>query len=63
MYDHDLRLWYRDLFLHTSRRRPVSGAKARIPRSWDGHVLEADLAAAGHELDQLRNHEQEQSTH
>jgi hypothetical protein len=61
MYDHDLRTWYRDLFLHSARRRAAAEAKACAARTWDWTLPEADTLPAGGEIDVLRNHERPQA--
>jgi hypothetical protein len=63
MYDHDLRLWYRDLFLHSARRRAAAEARAHAARSWVGPLPKAELAPMGPELEVLSDHERATATH
>jgi hypothetical protein len=62
MYDHDLRLWYRDLFLHSSRRRAAE-ARTRAAVNWERPLPKADPAAAGPEFDLPGDHERQPATH
>jgi hypothetical protein len=63
MYDHDLRLWYRDLFLRTARRRAAAEARAKAATTWERPLPKTGLAAVGPEFEVLSNHERPQATH
>jgi hypothetical protein len=63
MYDHDLRLWYRDLFLHSARRRAVAEARARASMNWERPLPKAERAAVGHEFEVARDHERAATPH
>jgi hypothetical protein len=62
MYDHDLRRWYRDLFLHSPRRQAAAKARANTAGPWGGAVPAAETAPPGHEPELLRNHDRPQAT-
>lgn len=62
MYDHDLRTWYRDLFLLSARRRAATKRWTDATEVWTGHAAEAELAANWLEFQRLRNHERPQAT-
>jgi hypothetical protein len=63
MYDHDLRLWYRDLFLHSDRRRAAAEARAKARAAWERPLPKAGLSAIGPEFEVLSDHERPQATH
>jgi hypothetical protein len=63
MYDHDLRLWYRDLFLHSARRRATTEARARASVNWERPLPKADRVAVGHEFEVSGDHERATTTH
>ena len=63
MYDHDLRLWYRDLFLQSTRRRTAAEARARASLAWERPLPKAETFAAGGDTETLRNHERPQASH
>jgi hypothetical protein len=63
MYDHDLRLWYRDLFLPSARRRATAKARARAAANWERPLPKADPAAIGPDFEVLSDHERSQATH
>jgi hypothetical protein len=62
MYDHDLRIWYRDLFLLSARRRVAAADQAGTARPWNGHAVTTEMALDGHELQRLPSHERPQTT-
>lgn len=45
MYDHDLRHWYRDLFLQSARRRAASEARSSAAMARERPLPKADTAA------------------
>ncbi len=61
MYDHDLRIWYRDLFLLSARRRAAAADQAAA-RPWNWNATTVEMALEGHELKRLPNHERPQAT-
>jgi hypothetical protein len=63
MYDHDLRLWYRDLFLHSARRRATAEARACAAVNWERPLPKANPAALGPEFEVLSDHERPQANH
>jgi hypothetical protein len=64
MYDRDLRTWYRDLFLRTSRRRPGrNGLASDIGRGPVAPTDGAEITRHTQDLETLRNHERPQATH
>jgi hypothetical protein len=67
MYDHDLRLWYRDLFLHSARRQRRRAALADLPLSADlarGKTLgPAGAGLAFPDADWSSDHERPQASH
>jgi hypothetical protein len=67
MYDHDLRLWYRDLFLHSARRQRRRAALAELPLSADlarGKMFgPAGAGLAFADADWSSDHERHQATH
>jgi hypothetical protein len=63
MYDHDLRLWYRDLFLPSACRRATAKARARAAVNWERPLPKADPAAIASAFEMSRDHERPQATH
>jgi hypothetical protein len=62
MYDHDLRTWYRDLFLHSPRRKAAPQTRVGTVLAWGAPMPAADLAPLGHETEALKKHERPQAT-
>lgn len=63
MYDHDLRLWYRDLFLHSARRRAAAETRARAAKGLEGPQPRSALSPVNHEFEVLNDHECETARH
>lgn len=63
MYDHDLRLWYRDLFLQSARRRAAAEARSSAAMARERPLPKADTAALGPASEVLTVHECPQATH